>query len=136
MTKQSVNAIVKVLMLTVVLTAMLFVTVLANPTTTDNNKEKVEVKYTGYFNNELSFNVKFNNPTGNSFLLIVLDENGESLYKHSYSDKNFSKRFVLSKDETSKLTFLILQNGKESFKEKFEVNINTREIEDVIVTKG
>lgn len=146
MKKQSVNAIeiAKKLFLGSVMSAALVFsanahnTIVSGPRTSvsaDPASGKAEIKYAGISNNELSFNVKYNNPSGTSFTLLVLDENGESLYKAAYFDKKFDKTFKLPKEEVSKLTFLI-QAGKETFKERFDVNINTREVEDVVVRKG
>jgi len=101
-------------------------------TTTD----KVEVKYTGIdLNNLLSFNVKYSNPTGSSFSLLVLDEAGEPLFKGYYADKSFNKTFKLPKSEVSKLTFVI-DGGKNSVQEKYTVNIKTNVTEEVTVSKG
>lgn len=97
---------------------------------------KVEVKYTGIdLNNQLSFNVKYNNPTGSVFNLVVLDEAGETLFKGYYDNKNFDKTFKLPKSEVSKLTFLI-EDGRNNVKEKFSVNIKTSVLEEVIVAKA
>ena len=98
--------------------------------------DKVEVKYTGVDKyNQLTFNVKYSNPSGNTFTLSVLDENGESIFKSYYGDKQFDKTFKLPKSEVSKLTFII-EDGKESLKQKFDVSVKTQVIEDVVVSKG
>ncbi|HVZ24427.1 MAG TPA: hypothetical protein VG842_00125, partial [Sediminibacterium sp.] len=70
-----------------------------------------------------------------TFSLAVLDENGETLFKSFYGDKQFDKTFKLPKSEVSKLTFLI-EDGKTSTREKFDVNIKTQVIEDVTVSKS
>lgn len=96
---------------------------------------KVEVKYTGVdLNNQLSFNVKYSNPTGSVFNLVVLDEEGEQLFKGYYDDRHFDKTFKLPKSEVSKVTFVI-EDGKNSVKEKFTVNIKTSVLEEVIISK-
>jgi hypothetical protein len=41
----------------------------------------------------------------------------------------------LPKLEASKYTFVI-ENGKESFKQKFDVSIKTQVVEDVVVSKN
>ena len=58
---------------------------------TDVNKAKIEVNYTGYFNNDLAFNVKFDNPSGNNVTLTVINEDGENLFKSNFSDKNLKR---------------------------------------------
>lgn len=103
---------------------------------TDANKTKIEVNYTGFFNNDLSFNVKFDNPTGNYVTLHIINEEGESLFKSNFSDKKFEKKFVLLKDaDVNKLTFLF-QSGKEVYKESFDINVITREVSDVTVKRN
>ncbi|MFN3667040.1 MAG: hypothetical protein ACK4S0_12815 [Sediminibacterium sp.] len=103
---------------------------------TDVNKGKIEVNYTGFFNNDLSFNVKFHNPSGNNVTLTVINEEGESLFKSNFSDKKFEKKFVLLKDaNVDKLTFLF-QSGKDVYKESFDINVVTREVSDVVVKRN
>lgn len=97
---------------------------------------KVEFNYVGIDQlNQLSFNVKYNNVTGDTFSLVVLDENGEQLFKSFYADKQFNKTFKLPKSEVSKITFLI-EDSKGSFKEKFNVNVKSSANDAVIVSKG
>jgi len=103
---------------------------------TDVNKAKIEVNYTGYFNNDLAFNVKFDNPSGNNVTLTVINEDGENLFKTNFSDKKFEKKFVLLKDaDVYKLTFLF-QSGKEVYKESFDINVTTREVSEVVVKRN
>jgi len=142
MKMQSIQTIAKRFFFGNLLVAAMFLSANA-ATPASNNKpysvidaNKVEVKYTGVDKyNQLTFNVKYSNPAGNTFNLVVLDENGEQLFKGYYGDKQFDKTFKLPKSEVSKLTFVI-EDGKESLKEKFDINIKTRTYEDVIVSKG
>ncbi|MEO7531853.1 MAG: hypothetical protein ABIS69_10590 [Sediminibacterium sp.] len=137
MKKQTIQTIAKRFFLGNLLAATLFLS--ANAATgkaTTVNTDKAEVKYTGTDKfSLLTFNVKYSNPSGNTFNLTVLDENGEAIFKSFYGDKQFDKTFKLPKLESSKFTFVI-EDGKESFKQKFDVNIKTSVIEDVIVSKG
>lgn len=138
MKKNTLQTIAKRFFLGNLMAAALFVS--ANAATGVNSRvyeaSKAEVKYTGVDKyNQLSFNVKYNNPAGNTFSLSVLDENGETLFKSFYGDKTFEKTFKLPKSEVSKLTFLI-EDGKTSTREKFDVNIKTQVIEDVTVSKN
>ena len=103
---------------------------------TDANKAKIEVNYTGFFNNDLAFNVRFDNPSGNNVTLTVVNEDGENLFKSNFSDKKFEKKFVLLKDaDVSKLTFLF-QSGKEVYKESFDISVTTRKVSDVVVKRN
>lgn len=133
MKKQSIQTIAKRFFLGNLLAAAMFLSANAAAVTPAN--DKAEIKYTGVDKyNQLSFNVKYSNPTGNTFNLTVLDENGELLFRGFYGDKQFDKTFKLPKSEVSKLTFVI-EDGKDSFKQKFDVNIKTQVIEDVVVSK-
>jgi hypothetical protein len=126
MKKQTIQTIAKRFFLGNLLAATMFLSANAKALpavhTTDASK-KVEVKYTGVDKfSQLTFNVTYNNPAGNTFTLSVLDENGESLFRSFYSDKQFDKTFVI-------------EDGK-NVREKFDVNIKTQVIEDVIVSKN
>jgi hypothetical protein len=134
---QSINTIAKRFFLGNLFVAALFLSASAKTSNSPlTSPDKVEVKYTGVdVNNQLSFNIKYANPSGNSFNLVVLDENGDQLFKGVYGDKKFDKTFKLPKSETSKVSFVI-EDVKASYKEKFDVNVKTRVIEDVIVSRG
>ena len=134
--KNQINNIAKRFLLGSLFVAALTVSASANTNTTVTSSDKVEVKYTGVdVKNQLSFNIKYANPAGNIFSLVVLDENGDQLFKGAYGDKTFDKTFKLPKSELSKVTFVI-EDLKTAYKEKYDVNIKTRVIEDVIVSKG
>ncbi len=137
MKMQSINTIAKRFFLGNLFVAALFLSASAKTSNSPlTSPDKVEVKYTGVdVNNQLSFNIKYANPSGNSFNLVVLDENGDQLFKGVYGDKKFDKTFKLPKSETSKVSFVI-EDVKASYKEKFDVNVKTRVIEDVIVSRG
>ena len=141
MKKQSIQNIAKRFFFGNLLAATLFLSANAKTQAVNVNPvyaatSKVEVKYTGVdLNNQLSFNVKYSNPSGSVFNLVILDEAGETLFKGFYDDKRFDKTFKLPKSEVSKLTFVI-EDGKNAVKEKFTVNIKTSVLEEVIVSKG
>jgi hypothetical protein len=137
MKKQSIQAIAKKFFLGNLLAATLFLSAnAATGTTATAGTDKVEVKYTGTDKFDLmTFTVKYSNPAGSTFSLSVLDENGESLFKGFYGDKQFDKTFKLPKLDASKFTFVI-ENGKESFKQKFDVNIKTQVVENVVISKN
>jgi len=139
MTKQSINTIAKRFFLGNILAAMFFLSASAN---TVNAKvsaidpaKKIEVKYVGTEKENLFFNVKFNNESGKTFKVYVLDENGEVIFSDRYSEKIFDKKFIFpTSQDVNKLTFLI-QSDKGSFKEIFNVEVKTNTISEVSVTK-
>jgi hypothetical protein len=96
-------------------------------------EKNAEVKYIGNVEDAVVFSVSYNNPTNNKFVVTVLDEDGTKLFQSAYSDKKFDKRFKLPKTDKSKLTFEIRNNREIELRQTFE--INTRIVEDVVVTK-
>lgn len=138
MKKQSIVSIAKKLFFGNILAATLFLSAQAAPrhTNTTFGPDKAEVKYTGTDReNQLSFKVKYNNPTGSNFSLSVLDENGEAIYKGYFNDKNFDKTVKLPKLEATKVSFLI-EDGKNNVKEQYTVNVKTSVLEEVTVSKN
>lgn len=120
MKKQSVQTIVKGIILSGILTAGTFINASANNAgEAVAAKASAEFKYAGSSKDQASFNITFNNPSGEKFTLLVLDAKGDLFFKESYASKDFAKRFVLAKEDAEKLTFRI-QNGKQSF----DQNIN------------
>ncbi len=92
-----------------------------------------EVKCIGTGDGEYFFNVLYNNVAGNRFSVAIQDEYGNQLYQGSYSDKNFDKKFKLAEpDSFGKLVFII-RNFSDNSVQRFEVNANSRLIEDVEV---
>ena len=95
---------------------------------------KAAVTYVETSSDSLFFDVKVNNEAGEKFTILVKDDKSTTIYRGSYSDKNFKRRFVLPKTDATKLTFLIKsESGLQS--ETFEVNTNTRVIDEVSVTR-
>lgn len=142
MKKQTIQSIAKRFFLGNLAVALMFLSANAtlhpnkNIGTVYNVSGNAEVKYTGVdANNLLSFKVKYNNTSGNNFILTVIDEDGQGLFKGVYSDNKFEKTFKLPKSEVNKVTF-VLEDTKTSVKEKFTVNVKTNVSEEVIVSKG
>ena len=105
----------------------------AQATAVKYSEKNAEVKYIGSSDEAVLFKVSYDNPNSSKFFVTVLDGDGIQLYQSSFNDKKFDKRFNLPKSDKTKLTFVI-RNAKEiELKETFE--INTRYVEDVVVTK-
>ena len=102
--------------------------------TISGTPSKAAVTYVAAGNDSLFFDVKVSNEAGEKFTIVVKDDEGTSIYRGAYSDKNFKKRFILPKTDSNKLTFLIRsESGLQS--ETFEINTNTRVIEEISVTR-
>jgi hypothetical protein len=90
-----------------------------------------EVKYVNNMAGDFVFNVVYDNATGSRFSLRVLDTDGYQLFQCFYSDKKFDKKFKIT-DAEGKFTFII-KNYQDNSTQRFEVNSNTRLVEDVEV---
>lgn len=97
------------------------------------NASPAEVTYVGGEEGARVFNVVYSNPTGSRFTVKVLDAEGNLLYQNAFMDKKFDKKFRL--DGTGffgKVVFVIRNHGDGSV-QSFEINTNTRMVEDVDV---
>jgi len=103
-------------------------------TTSVTASDKVQVKYLGTVNEDVYFGVKYNNANAATFSITVLDEIGDVLYQGNFSDKLFDKKFKLPKDY-SKVSFVV-KSTEDKFEQSFLVNINSRVVEDVIVSRN
>jgi len=97
--------------------------------------EPALIKYLGTQDDMVVFNISYSNPQGTAFHLTVKDQDGTELYQQIFHEKNFYKQFRLPRSERSKLSFVI-RNGKESDVVKtFEINVNSRFVQDIAVKK-
>ena len=131
MKKRIISAISKL-----TLVSLFFVTaatVAAHPNVSYPAEKNAEVKYLGTSEDAIVFNVAFDNPGGNKFSVIVLDEDGSQLFQEVYTSKKFDKKFRLPKTDKTKLTFIIRNFKDADLKQTFE--INTSFVENVVVTK-
>ena len=71
--------------------------------------------------------------SGNRFSVAIFDESSNMLFQSVYSVKKFDKKFKLAEpDSFGKLVFVIRNLGDNSV-QRFEVNADTRLVEDVEV---
>ncbi len=105
-------------------------------TTATSTSSPGAVVYAGTVNNSVSFNINYNNETGSAFNLVVKNENGDIIYSHTYSDKNFSKKFVINElpEDGGSVTFIINGAGAD-LKQTFNISTITKTVSDVVVTK-
>ncbi|HRI19731.1 MAG TPA: hypothetical protein PLA68_02200 [Panacibacter sp.] len=110
-----------------------------------NNRQDIEilstentasVQFAGSATNALLFDVKINNTNGQKFTLVIRNADGDVLFTKEYTDKSFSKKIKILKDETSGtyFSFNILSASKD-LENTFEVNATTKVVDDVVITK-
>ena len=79
------------------------------------------------------FNVVYNNISNSRFSVVILDADGNQLFQSQYSDKKFDRKFKLAQpEEFGRLTFII-RNLADNTVQRFEVDANSRLVEDVEV---
>lgn len=91
-----------------------------------------DVKYLYSVEDGFIFNVKYDNFSATSFDVVVKDETGETLYQKAFSDKNFNKKFQLSKSIIKAVFIIRPQHATE---QSFEVMVQSRVSEDVVISR-
>lgn len=100
------------------------------------NDSGVEFKLIGNIENHPVLQVTFNNAEESDFMVEVIDEYNNVLYKDYVKANNTTKKFMLNTDELGNVGVRFEITGKKSNKKVvFEVNRNSRTIEDVVVNQ-
>jgi hypothetical protein len=94
--------------------------------------EPAYVNFLRVTNGQLFFTVKFNNPGGRRFDIVVNDSDGENLYRGNFSGKEFGKVFR-APAELGKLYISIRPYGQKT-EHKFEISSESRLVQDIYVT--
>lgn len=116
-------------------TAFLFIAT-ANTTNAMNvNPEEPVIRHLGKTNDSNYFQVKYNNETGDKFAVIIKEKHGSVLYQETFADQKFDKKFRLPNNNDQGSLVFIIKNLKDNKVETFEINTNTRIIEEVVIRK-
>lgn len=97
----------------------------------------VELKLIGSINDQPLFQLSYAGTTGqDDFTIIIRDEDGNSLYRENIKGESFTKKFLLNRDEVGSGTLRFEITSKKNSKTVvYEVNRNTREVEDLVINK-
>lgn len=100
--------------------------------------DKAHVQYLGVAEEGLWFNIKYANPKGERFTLLIKNAEGEVLFQGSFSEANFSKKIKILNEENETLTptFIIKTADNRRIAQSFQVNTASRTVEEVIVTRS
>lgn len=109
----------------------------ASANDSSNRAMPVELKLIGNINNQLMFQLSYaGNTEQDEFTIIIRDEDGNSLYRENIKGENFTKKFLLNKDEVGDGTIRFeITSKKYSKTVVYEVNRSTRQVEDLMVNK-
>jgi hypothetical protein len=102
------------------------------PVKETSNAKTFNVNYIGAVEDGYIFNIKYDNLTSNDFDLAIKDETGEIIYQRSFSDKNFNRKFQLSKSLIKAVFILRPAHANE---QSVEVAIQSRTTEDVVISR-
>lgn len=100
-----------------------------------DKQDSALVKYMGEQDDMIVFNVAYKNPGGAPFDVIIKDQDLATIYQGTFRDKDFYKQFRLPRADRNKITFLIRNFKNADMAKTFEININSRYIQDVAVRK-
>lgn len=97
----------------------------------------VELKLIGNINNQPLFQLSFaGTAEQDEFTIVIRDEDGNSLYRENIKAESFTKKFLLNTDEIGEGTLRFEVTSKKYSKTTvYEVNRNTRQVEDLVVNK-
>ncbi|HUB60863.1 MAG TPA: hypothetical protein VL978_09185 [Puia sp.] len=92
-----------------------------------------EVKYIPVSENQGVFHVAYNNAAGDRFVLEILDQDGDVLFQHTFTDKEFSRNFQLADQDSYPRLVFVFRNLGDHSSQRFEVETASHEVEDVVV---
>lgn len=98
----------------------------------------VSLTYAGAIGGQPVFEINFDNSNQRVFDLSIRDENGVVLYSQTVKGKNYSKKFELDDVDLNGLRLTVVVTdvkAKESQKQTFQFNSNSRTIQDVAITQ-
>jgi hypothetical protein len=93
------------------------------------------VKYQGTQDDMLVFNVSYNNPAGQKFVILITDQDGNHLFQDIFRDKSFYRQFKVPKVEKDLITFVFRHGQEAPVEKRFAVNINSHLIQEVAIKK-
>lgn len=99
------------------------------------SSKKANIQYLGTYDNSVWFNIQYANPNAEKFEIIIKNEDNDVLYQGKFSDKNFSKKIKLIKDQDELKPTFIIRSKENQTEQAFAINTSTRVVEEIVVTK-
>jgi hypothetical protein len=94
----------------------------------DNNTKKtafaddqVTVKYIGTNENNVVFQVQFENPTGEKFSLIIKNDNGDVVFHQTFNETHFSKNVYFENAGSDIQPTFVIRNANNEVVRQFRV---------------
>jgi len=96
----------------------------------------LQVKYLGGDNEALFFNVKYDNKTGHTFRLSVLDETGEACFQDNYSARDFEKKIKIPRLTDTDYVIFLIRSAKENIQLSYKVKVTTKVVDETVFLKN
>ena len=135
MKKQNFSTLVKKSILSLAFTSLVLVAATSASASTTDSTPNPTVKYIGSLDGQPVFKVELNNENAKVQYLTIKDDQGTVLYSEKIKSKQFSKSFKFENSDRDhvRLTFTV-ESDKNVQSQEFNVNTNTRVLNDVVVT--
>ncbi|HRQ51709.1 MAG TPA: hypothetical protein PLR74_14280 [Agriterribacter sp.] len=102
----------------------------------DKNKPGLQLQHIGNIKEQPVFQLSFNGAEEQEFSVVVLDNENTVLYKDILKGSNFVKKFLLNTEELGNANVRFeITNRKTSKTTTYDINRNTRYIQDLVVNK-
>jgi len=121
--------------LTLGIILLLSVTAASAQTETSGPISPALVKYQGAQDDMLVFNVSYNNPAGQKFVILITDQDGNQLFQDIFRDKSFYRQFKVPEVDKDLITFAFRHGQEAPVEKRFAVNINSHLIQEVAIKK-
>lgn len=113
--------------------AFLFSALLGGGGSSGSSARTAEVTYIPVTESQGVFHVVYNNEAGSRFSILILDQDGNQLYRKIFTDKKFSRNFELADPDSYRELVFVIRNLDDHTSQRFEVEASTHLIEDVNV---
>ena len=118
--------------------ATLFTVALSAPVFANNEKNEapVELKYLGEFKGQPVFELTFNNKNESEFIVTIVDQYKNVLYRDVVKSDIASKKYMLNTDQANNVALQFEITGKKSNSTvAYEIRQKSRVVEDVIINQ-
>lgn len=96
----------------------------------------VEVKYVGSVNGNPIVQIDLEHESAEEVYLYVKDEYGNTIYTDVVKDKKYSRKLQFESEDLSSLKLMLtIRSKKGALIQAFEINKNTRTVEDVQIAR-
>ena len=102
----------------------------------ETSSSALQVKFIGGDNDVLFFDVKYDNKTGHTFKLSVLDENGEACFQDNYSTRDFEKKIKIPRLTDTDYVIFLIRSAKENIQLSYKVKVTTKVVDETVFLKN